>query len=78
MGWNADRAEASVAARGSTSRGASNRESDLLVAAVKNAPYAPQCGNEEICKLFVFSASSIRLLSWEDLLGFDLGALLLL
>jgi hypothetical protein len=28
--------------------------------------------------LFVFSASSICLLSWEDLLGFDLGAFLLL
>jgi hypothetical protein len=48
------------------------------MAVVADAPDAPQCGNEEICKLSVFSASSIRLLSREDLLGFDLGALLLL
>jgi hypothetical protein len=77
MGWNGDRAGAFVAARGSASRGASNRESDLLVAAVADAPDAPQCGNGEICKLSVFSVSSILLLSWEDLLGFDLGAFLL-
>jgi hypothetical protein len=48
------------------------------VAAVVDAPDAPQCGNIEVCKLPIFSASSIRLLSWEDLLGFDLGAFLLL
>jgi hypothetical protein len=76
MGWNGNRARVSVTARSSASCGASNRESDLLMAAVADAPYAPQCGNREICKLYVFSASSIRLLSWEDLLGFDLGAFL--
>jgi hypothetical protein len=78
MGLNGDHAGASVTARGSASHGASNRESDLLVAAVTDAPYAPQCGNREIRKLSVFSASSIRLLSREDLLGFDPGAFLLL
>jgi hypothetical protein len=76
MGWDGYRAGASVAARGLASRGARDRESDLLVAAIANAPDAPQCGNREICKLFVFSASSIRLLSWEDLLEFDLDVIL--
>jgi hypothetical protein len=47
------------------------------VAAVADAPDAPQCGDREICKLSVFSASFICLLSWEDILGFDLGAFLL-
>jgi hypothetical protein len=78
MGRDGDRAGASVAARGSAPRGASDQESDLHVAAITDAPDAPQHGNEEICKLSVFSASSIRLLSWEDLLRFDLGAFLLL
>jgi hypothetical protein len=64
MGWDSDRAGASVAARGSVTRGASDRESDLLVAAVANAPDAPQCGNGEICELSVFSVSLIRLLLW--------------
>jgi hypothetical protein len=58
MGWDGDRAGASVAARGSASRGASDRESDLLVAAIADAPDAPQCGDREICKSSVFSASS--------------------
>jgi hypothetical protein len=48
------------------------------VAAVTNAPDAPQCGNGEICELSVFSTSSIRLLLWGNLLEFDLGAFLLL
>jgi hypothetical protein len=78
MGWNGNRAGASVTARGSASRGASNRESDLLVATVVDAPGAPQCGNGEICKLSVFSASSIHLLSWKNLLRFDPIAFLLL
>jgi hypothetical protein len=69
MGWDGYHAGASVAVRGLASRGASDRESDLLVSAVANAPDAPQCGNREICKLSVFSASLICLLSWEDLLG---------
>jgi hypothetical protein len=47
------------------------------VAAVANAPDAPQRGGREICKLSVFSASFIRPLSWDDLLGFDLDAFLL-
>jgi hypothetical protein len=47
------------------------------VAAVTDASVAPQRGDREICKLSVFSASFIHLLSWEDLLGFDLGAFLL-
>jgi hypothetical protein len=47
------------------------------VAAVTDAPDAPQRGDIEICKLSVFLASFICLLSWEDLLGFDLGAFLL-
>jgi hypothetical protein len=37
----------------------------------------PNVGTE-ICKLSVFSASFICLLLWEYLLGFDLGAILLL
>jgi hypothetical protein len=37
MGWGGDRAGASVAARGSALRGASDRESDLLVATVADA-----------------------------------------
>jgi hypothetical protein len=78
MGWDGDRAGASVAAQGSASCGASDRESDLLVAATVDAPDAPQCGNGEICKLSIFSASSIHLLPWEDLLRFDLDAFLLL
>jgi hypothetical protein len=78
MGWDGDRTRAFVTARGSALCGASNRESDLLVAAVADDPDAPQCGNREVCKLSVFSASSIRLLSCEDLLGFDLGVFLLL
>jgi hypothetical protein len=48
------------------------------VAAVADAPDAPQCGDGEIFKSSVFSASSICLLSREDLPGFDLGAFLLL
>jgi hypothetical protein len=63
MSWIGDCAGASVAARGSASHGASNRDSDLLVAAVADAPDAPQCGNREIRKLPIFLASSIRLLS---------------
>jgi hypothetical protein len=47
------------------------------VAVVADAPNAPQRGDREICKLFVFSASFILPLSWDDLLGFDLGAFLL-
>jgi hypothetical protein len=47
------------------------------VAAVADAPDAPQCGDREICKLSIFSASSIRFSSWGNLLGFDLGAFLL-
>jgi hypothetical protein len=78
MGWDGDHAGASIAARGSASRGASDRESDLLVAAAADAPDAPQCEDGEICKSSVFLASSIHLLSWEDLLGFDLGEFLLL
>jgi hypothetical protein len=74
MGWDGDRARASVAARGSASRGASDQESDLLVAAAVDASDAPQSGNREICNLSVFLASSIRLLPREDLLGFDLSA----
>jgi hypothetical protein len=30
------------------------------VAAVADAPDVPQCGDREICKLSIFSASSIR------------------
>jgi hypothetical protein len=47
------------------------------VAAVADAPDAPQRGDGEICKLSVFSASFTCFLSWEDFLGFDLGAFLL-
>jgi hypothetical protein len=47
------------------------------VAAVADTLDAPQRGDREICKLFVFSASFIRPLSWDDLLGFDLDAFLL-
>jgi hypothetical protein len=47
------------------------------VTAVADASDAPQRGDKEICKLSIFSASFIRLLSWEDLLGFDLGVFLL-
>jgi hypothetical protein len=74
MGWDGDRARASVAARGSASRDASDQESDLIVAAVVDASDAPQSRNREICNLSVFLASSIRLLPREDLLGFDLSA----
>jgi hypothetical protein len=77
MGQDGDHAGASVTARGSAPHGAGNRQSDLLVAAVVDAPDAPQRGDKEICKLSVFSASLIRLLSWEDLFGFDLDAFLL-
>jgi hypothetical protein len=77
MGRDGDRTGSSVATRSSAPRGASDRESDLLVAAVADAPDASQCGDREICKLSIFSASSIRLSSWGDLLGFDLGAFLL-
>jgi hypothetical protein len=73
MGWDGDLARASFTARGSASRGASNQESNLLVAAVVDAP---QCGNGEVSKLSIFSASSIRLLSWKDLFWFDPGAFL--
>jgi hypothetical protein len=78
MGWDGYRTRASIAARGSTSRGASDWENDLLMAVVADAPDAPQCGNGEVCKLSVFSASLIRLLSWEGILRFDLSAFLLL
>jgi hypothetical protein len=78
MGRDGDHAGASVTVQGSAPRGASDRESDLLVAAITDAPDAPQRGDREVCKLSVFSASSICLLSWEDLLRFDLGAFLLL
>jgi hypothetical protein len=61
MGRDGDRAGASVATRGSAPRGAGDRVSDLLVAAVADAPDAPQRGDREICKLSVFSASFIRL-----------------
>jgi hypothetical protein len=54
----------------------SDREVDLLVAAVVDASNAPQRGDREICKLFVFSASFIRPLSWNDLLKIDLGVFL--
>jgi hypothetical protein len=47
------------------------------VATVVEAPDAPQHEDREICKWSVFSASFTCLLSWEDLLGFDLGAFLL-
>jgi hypothetical protein len=77
MGLDDDRAGASVTTRGSVPRGPGDRESDLLVAAVADAPDAPQHGDKEICKLSISSASFIRPLSWEDLLGFDLGAFLL-
>jgi hypothetical protein len=76
MGRDGDRAGASVATRGSAPRGAGNRESGLLVVAVADAPDAPQRGDREICKLFIFSTSFIRPLSWDDLLGFDLDAFL--
>jgi hypothetical protein len=76
MGRDGDRAGASVATRSSAPRGTGDRESDLLVAAVADAPDAPQCGDKEICNLSVFSASFTCLLSWEDLLGSDLGAFL--
>jgi hypothetical protein len=46
------------------------------VAAVADAPDAPERVDREICKLSVFSASFIRPLLWDDLLGFDLGAFL--
>jgi hypothetical protein len=47
------------------------------VVAVADAPDAPQRGDRGICKLSVFSASLIRPLLRDDLLGFDLGVLLL-
>jgi hypothetical protein len=72
MGGDGDRAEPSVATQGSAPRGVGDRESDLLVAAIADAHNAPQHGDREICKLSVFSASFIRPLSWDDLLGFDL------
>jgi hypothetical protein len=78
MGWDGDRTRASIIARGSASRGASHWENDLLMAVVADAPDAPQCGNGEVCKLSIFSASLIRLLSWEGILRFDLSAFLLL
>jgi hypothetical protein len=76
MGGDGDHAGASVTIRGSAPRGAGDRESDLLVAAVADAPDAPQCRDREICKLSVFSASFIRPLSWDDLLIFDLDVFL--
>jgi hypothetical protein len=76
MGGDGDRAGASITTQGSAPRGAGDRESNLLVVAVADAPDAPQCGDREICKSSVFSASFICLLSWEDLLEFDLGAFL--
>jgi hypothetical protein len=57
-------------------RGAGDRECDLLVAASWMLPMLPNAGTE-ICRLSVFLASFTCLLSWEDLLGFDLGASLL-
>jgi hypothetical protein len=63
VGGDGDCAGASVATRGSTPRGAGDRESDLLVAAVMDAFDAPQRVNTEICKLSVFLASFIRFLS---------------
>jgi hypothetical protein len=77
MGGDGDRTGAPVAARGSAPRGAGDRESHILVAAVTDASDAPQRGDREICKLPIFSASFIHLLSWEELLGFDLWCILI-
>jgi hypothetical protein len=46
------------------------------VAAGANASDAPQRGDMEICKMSVFSTSFICPLSWNDLLGIDLGVFL--
>jgi hypothetical protein len=43
------------------------------VAAVTDASDAPQREDRKICELSVFSASFIRPLSWNDVLGVDLG-----
>jgi hypothetical protein len=48
MGWDGDRAEASIATRSLAPRGAGDRESDLLVAAVVDAPNAPQRGDRNL------------------------------
>jgi hypothetical protein len=59
MGRDSDRARAPVATRSLAPRGESDWESDLLVAAVADAPDAPQRGDRKICKLTVFSSSFI-------------------
>jgi hypothetical protein len=50
LGGDHDRAITPVAARGSASRGAGDREIDLLVAVVAAAPDAPQCEDRESCE----------------------------
>jgi hypothetical protein len=50
LGGNCDRAVAPVVSRGPASRGAGEREVDLLVVAVAAAPNAPQRGDRKICE----------------------------
>jgi hypothetical protein len=73
LGGDCDRTGASVAARGSAPCGTSDREIDLLMAAGADASNAPQLGDREIRKLSIFPTRFIRPLSWNDLLGVDLG-----
>jgi hypothetical protein len=46
------------------------------VTTIADVSNAPQRGDRENCKLFVFSASFIRPLSWNDLLEVDVGVFL--
>jgi hypothetical protein len=76
MGWDGDHVGASVTAQGSAPRGASDRESDLLVATVGMLLMLPNTGTEKF--VICLSSRQVRfaILSWKDLLGFDLGAFL--
>jgi hypothetical protein len=59
LGGDRDRVVAPIVARGPASSGAGDREIVLLVAVVAATPDAPQRGDREICKLFVFSSCCI-------------------
>jgi hypothetical protein len=55
LGGDRDRIITPIVSRGLASRGAGDREVDLLVAAVAAAPDAPQHGDRKSGELFVFS-----------------------
>jgi hypothetical protein len=78
MGWDGDRAGASDAARGSASRGTSVRESDYSWLPSRMLPMLPNARTEKYVSCPSFRQVRFAFCRVENLLGFDLGAFLLL